>query len=105
VRSLLKGGNCTFALDIAIKFAYYIDMKVVNIAELKNNISKILSLVEKGEEIKVCKRNIPVAHLIPVRKKESKNQTKLGCGRGTVQILGDLTEPMIPENYWEMLKE
>jgi len=92
------------ALDMAIKLVYYIGMKMVNIAELKNNISKILSLVEKGEEIEVCKRNIPVAHLIPVRKKNVKNQTKLGCGKGTVEILGDLTESLIPEEHWEMLK-
>jgi len=92
------------ALDMVIKLAYYIGMKMVNIAEFKDNISKILSLVEKGEEIEVCKRNIPIAHLIPVRKKNKKNQTKLGCGKGTVEILGDLTETLIPEEHWEMLE-
>ncbi len=80
-------------------------MKVVNIVEFKKNLSKILSLVENGEEIEICKRNIPIAHLIPLQKRHIKNQTKLGCGRGTVHIMGDLTEPMIPEEYWEMLKE
>jgi len=90
---------------MAIMLTYYIDMKMANIAELKNNLSKFLSLVEKGEEVKICKRNIPVAHLIPIKRKENKNHTHLGCGKGTVQILSDLTKPMIPLENWEMLKE
>lgn len=80
-------------------------MKVANIAELKNNISKYLSLVEKGEEIKICKRNIPIAYLVPIAPEVKKNQTKLGCGRKSVQVKGDLTEPMIPNENWEMLKK
>lgn len=90
---------------MAIKIAYYIDMKMANIAELKNNLSKFLSLVEKGEEVKICKRNIPIARLAPIKTKENKNHTQLGCGQGTAQILDDLTEPMIPFENWEMLKE
>ncbi len=80
-------------------------MKMANIAELKNNLSKFLSLVEKGEEVKICKRNIPIARLAPIKTKEIKNHTQLGCGQGTAQILDDLTEPMIPSENWEMLKE
>lgn len=80
-------------------------MKTANIAELKNNLSKFLSLVEKGEKVKICKRNIPVAQLIPIKTKENKNHTQLGCGKGTVKILGDITGPMIPLEDWEMLKE
>ena len=80
-------------------------MKEANIAELKNNISKYLSLVEKGEEIKICKRNIPIAYLVPIAPDGKKNQTKLGCGRGSVKIKDDLTEPMIPDENWEMLEK
>ncbi len=80
-------------------------MKVANIAEFKNNLSKFLSLVEEGEMIEICKRNIPIAHLVPLGYKKKKNRTRLGCGRGSVRIHTDLTEPMIPEENWEMLKE
>lgn len=90
---------------MAINMAYYIDMKVANIAKLKNSLSKFISLVEKGEEVEICKRNVPVARLIPIKTKENKNRTQLGCGKGTAQILGDLTKPMIPLDDWEMLKE
>ena len=80
-------------------------MKVTNIAELKNNLSKFLSFVEKGEKVQICKRNIPIAHIIPYKKRPGKNKTQLGCGAGSVQIKTDLIEPMIPEQNWEMLKK
>jgi antitoxin (DNA-binding transcriptional repressor) of toxin-antitoxin stability system len=77
-------------------------MKTANIGELKNNLSKFIGYVEKGEVVAVCKRNIPIAMLVPHRSKTTSNQTKLGCGMGTVQIKGDLTEPLIPEDTWDM---
>jgi prevent-host-death family protein len=87
---------------MAIFMAYIIDMKEANIAEIKNHLSRFLSLVEKGEEVVISRRNIPIARVIPVRKR-SKNKTVLGCGKNSVIILGDITEPLIPENNWDML--
>ena len=89
---------------MAINMAYYMDMKTANIAEFKDNLSKFLSLVEKGEEIEIRKRNVPIARLRPLTREKRKNHTKLGCGRGSVQTHGDLTAPMIPEESWEMLR-
>jgi hypothetical protein len=40
--------------------------------------------------------------LVPHGFKTRGNQTKLGCGMGTVKIKGDLTEALIPEDSWEM---
>jgi prevent-host-death family protein len=77
-------------------------MKTANIGELKNNLSKFIGFVEQGEVVAICKRNVPIAMLVPHGSKTTGNQTKLGCGRGTVQIKGDLTEPLIPEDSWEM---
>ena len=88
---------------MAINIAYIIVMKIANIAELKNHLSAFLSLVEAGEEIEVRKRNIPIAKVIPIIKKKS-NKTVLGCGKGSVKIIGDLTESMISEKDWEMLQ-
>jgi prevent-host-death family protein len=78
-------------------------MKVANIAELKNRLSEFLALVEQGEEIEVRKRNVPIARVVPIARKRV-NRTRIGCGAGTVRIHGDLTEPLIPEGVWEMLK-
>ena len=61
-----------------------------NITEFKNRLSEYLSLVDQGEEIEVQRYNIPVAKIVPVQR-ITKNKTKLGCGRGTVKINGDLT--------------
>ncbi len=80
-------------------------MKAANIAELKNNLSKILSDVQKGESIQICKRNIPIARIVPIDRKIQENKTRLGCGAGSVQVNADLTEPMIPEESWEMLRK
>ena len=41
-------------------------MQIVNIAELKNNLSAYLEQVKNGEELTVKDRNRPVARLIPL---------------------------------------
>lgn len=79
-------------------------MKVANIAEFKDNLSKILADVEQGETVEIRKRNVPIARLIPFDSKERVNRTQLGCGLGSVVVKGDLTEPMMPEENWEMLR-
>ena len=77
-------------------------MKEANIADLKNNLSHYIALVESGEEIAVCRRNKPVARILPLIQRPA-NSTKLGCGKGSVTVLdADLTEPFIPESDWEM---
>ncbi len=77
-------------------------MTTVNIAELKNRFSSYLKIVMNGEPVEVCKRNVAVARLVPVRTKVA-NKTQLGCGKGSVKINGDITEPAIEETSWEML--
>ncbi len=76
-------------------------MKIANVAELKNQLSKFLALVIQGEEIEVRKHNIPIARVVPINPKR-KNLTVPGCGSGSVCIKEDLTEPLIPAEYWEM---
>lgn len=83
---------------------YIIDIKIANIAEFKNKLSEYLALVDQGEEIEVRRYNIPIAKVIPIRR-PGRNQTRLGCGRGSVRITADLTEPLIPGDDWEMLGE
>ncbi len=85
--------------------AYMLAMKTVNISEFKDHLSKFISLVEQGEAVEIRKRNIPIALLIPHGLKKTGNCTQLGCGLGTVQVKDDLTEPLIPEDNWDMLKK
>lgn len=41
-------------------------MKSVNVAELKNNLSKYLVEVKRGEEVLIKDRNKPIAKIIPL---------------------------------------
>ncbi|MGH9367190.1 MAG: type II toxin-antitoxin system Phd/YefM family antitoxin [Thermoanaerobaculia bacterium] len=41
-------------------------MKKVNVYEAKAGLSALLDLVEKGETIVICKRNVPAAELRPI---------------------------------------
>jgi prevent-host-death family protein len=85
-----------------MKMAHIMAMKTANIAEFKNSLSQFMADVERGEEIEIRRRNLPIARVVPVPA-SGRNETKLGVGRGTVQIRGDLTEPLIAETDWEML--
>lgn len=77
----------------------------VNIAEFKDRISEFLALVEKGSEVIVCRRNVPLARINPMPQSNGKKpaHSVLGCMKGTLEIHGDLTQPCIPETDWEML--
>lgn len=80
-------------------------MKSANIAEIKNQFSHFIALVEQGEEVQVCKRNQAVAKIVAVPGGATANRTQLGCGKGTVKINCDLTEPALPAEDGEMLRE
>lgn len=78
-------------------------MKVVSLVDLRQNISRIMSSLSKVGRVEVTQRNIPVAVILPY-KTVSQHHTKLRAGLNSEQILGVLTEPLVPENSWEMLK-
>ena len=94
------------AIFIAMNLlAEEVKMKSANIADIKNNLSRYITLVEQGEVIEICKRNVPVARIVPATPPKRSNQTRLGCGRETGRILGDVTEPALPAEAWDMLRE
>lgn len=90
-------------VDAAVFKATFMVMKVTNIANLKNHLSDYLSEVANGEEIVICKRNVPVARITGLTSK--RNRTEPGCGIGTGEILGCVDEPLIPEGDWKMLEK
>ena len=92
-------------LDLANYMAYSVSMKSANIAEFKDHLGKYLAIVEKGENVQICRRNIPLAMVIPSKQKTTAvNKTQLGCGKGSVVINVDLTEPSFFPNDWNMLQ-
>lgn len=80
--------------------------ETVDIAEFKDRFSELLALVEQGAEVIICRRNVPMARVEPIRRPTPRKTQRrvVGCMKGTVQIRGALTEPCIPETDWEMLK-
>ncbi len=73
--------------------------RAVNIAELRDNTSELLDAALQGEEITICRRNVPIARLTALA--NAKNRTKLGFAPGV--IVFDVEGPAIPEDEWEML--
>ena len=79
-------------------------MKKANIADFKKHLSAFLNVVEKGETVEICRRNIPIAHLTGISN-QRQNHTILGCGEGSVVFKGSVTDPLIPIHSWEMLND
>ena len=75
----------------------------VNVGMVKEHLSAYVARVEQGERIMLCRRNTPVAELVPVKSAPVKNRTRPGSAKGSVKIKCDLTEPAMGESGWEML--
>ena len=78
--------------------------KQATIAELEKGLAGYLAEVENGNEILICKQNVPVAKISPIITRR-KNSSKPGNAKGTIKILGDVVSPCIPEEDWHMLSE
>lgn len=74
-----------------------------NIATLRQDLSNILDKIQQGEECEVQRRNITIAKIIPI-KSVLPNQTKLGKGKNTCIISGDIVNFSM-ESEWEMLQD
>jgi antitoxin (DNA-binding transcriptional repressor) of toxin-antitoxin stability system len=75
-------------------------MKKTNIAALRTQLSQFIDYVLKGKELIIQKRNISIAKIVPIRSAK-KNKTKLGSGGGSVKFHGDVTKPVL-EDDWDM---
>jgi antitoxin (DNA-binding transcriptional repressor) of toxin-antitoxin stability system len=82
----------------------FLVMKVMNVSEAKAQFCSLVQQAQKGESTLICQRNIPVATLQP-HAPQIQHQTQIGWAKGDdVQILGDLTEPALPESDWSMMQ-
>jgi len=71
----------------------YFQVMKLNLHEVKDQLSKYIEMVESGETIIVCKRNVPVAEIRPIEKKE-KRIPVLGSAAGKGKILKAFGEGM-----------
>jgi len=61
-------------------------MVSVNVAELKNRLSKYLTFVKGGEEIVIRDRNLPVAKLVPFTSADSSEEELLLVAAGKMRL-------------------
>jgi prevent-host-death family protein len=61
-------------------------VRSVNIAELKNQLSKYLTFVKAGEEIVIRDRNLPVAKLVPFSAEEASEEELLLVASGKMRL-------------------
>jgi prevent-host-death family protein len=61
-------------------------MRSVNVAELKNSLSKYLTFAKGGEEIIIRDRNLPVAKLVPFAAKEANEEELLLVSAGKMRL-------------------
>ena len=68
----------------------------LNIHEAKTHLSKYLELLEKGESILLCKRNVPIAEIRPIPQPR-KTQRPIGLGKGAFKIPKSFFKPLPKE--------
>jgi prevent-host-death family protein len=73
-------------------------MRSVNIAELKNSLSKYVTFAKDGEEIIIRDRNLPVAKLVPFSPDEVSDEDLLLVASGKMRL------PKNPLKIDELLK-
>ena len=68
-----------------------------NILEAKTQLSKVLEEhVAKGETVILCKRNVPVAEIRPIRPQRTEPRA-VGLAKGKIRILRSFFEPLPPK--------
>lgn len=71
-------------------------MIVINTHEAKAKLSEYLAAVEAGEIVQICRRNVPVAQIVPLPKPRSKPRpVGLACD----------AEYEIPDSFFEPLPD
>jgi prevent-host-death family protein len=61
-------------------------MRSVNVAELKNRLSKYLTFAKGGEEVVIRDRNLPVAKLVPFTAEDADDQDLMLVAAGKLRL-------------------
>jgi prevent-host-death family protein len=73
-------------------------MRTVNVAELKNRLSKYLTYAKSWEEVVIRDRNLPVAKLVPFSAEDADDQDLMLVAAGKLRL------PKARLNMKELLK-
>jgi len=61
-------------------------MRSVNVAQLKNQLSKYLTYAKAGEEVVIRHRNLPVAKLVPFSAQDASDDELLLVAAGLMRL-------------------
>ena len=75
-------------------YAIFLYMNKINIADARAHLSSYLARVEAGETITLCRRNVPVAEIRPLRT-ESADLRPIGIDHGMT----------VPDSFFEPLPD
>ena len=74
----------------------------ITAANFRSNCFKILDEVDKKHiDVVITKRGKPIAKLVHIDRPKEKDPL-LGALEGLVETIGDLTEPVIDDEAWEL---
>lgn len=65
-------------------------LKKANLHEAKTNLSKLVELVTKGQEVIICRAGVPVAKLVAIDTTKKKREP--GTWKGKITIEDDFDE-------------
>ena len=76
-------------------------MPQFNVHEAKSNLSRLLAMVERGEEVTIMRDGKPVADL--VRRRRNSGRRTLGSLAGTIKLREGWDRPMTDEQVGRFL--
>ena len=65
--------------------------ETVNVHEAKTHLSRLLQLVERGQEVTIARAGHPIARLVPVKPPEGR---EVGFASGMIWIADDFDAPL-----------
>lgn len=68
----------------------------INIHNAKTNLSKYLARLKEEERIIICKHNVPIAEIVPVKEEEIRQKRPVGLAKG------DFT---VPDSFFDELPD
>ncbi len=84
-------------VDLKHALNYFRTMITANIHDAKTHLSEYLDRLDTEGEILLCKRNIPIARILPVKKGTGRLKRVLSGDGLAVVLDGRFREPLDPE--------
>ena len=66
-------------------------MATVNVQQAKTHLSRLLLRVEEGDEVVIARNGVPVARLVPYRKK---GKRRFGALKGRLTVADSFFDPL-----------